>query len=58
MSDRDKTTELGRWMEEYPCGCSNVTKSKAERLGYCPIHGVDAIRIYRLLEAVKAGLSD
>jgi hypothetical protein len=37
------------WLEEYErCGCSNVTNTKAEALGYCPRHGTDRRRITKL----------
>lgn len=51
------TPGMGTWLEEYKCGCSNVTKFKNEALKYCPRHGADKIRIYKLHEAVKVGLS-
>jgi hypothetical protein len=37
------------WMEEYAhCSCTNVTKTKAEALGYCENHGTERRRITRL----------
>lgn len=49
------TSGVGAWMEEYKCGCSNVTALKNEALGYCPIHGEDKRHIYRLTEPVAVG---
>lgn len=51
------TPGLGRWLEEYKCGCSNVTAIKREALGYCPRHGEDRRNLYKLTEPVKVGMS-
>lgn len=35
------------WWEEYKCGClSDVVARKADLLGYCPVHGYDARRVW------------
>jgi hypothetical protein len=37
------------WLEEYKtCGCSNVTKSKRDAVGYCWLHGTDRRRITKV----------
>jgi len=48
---------MGTWLEEYKCGCTSVTKSSTQALGYCPTHGADRISLLRLHEAVSVGLS-
>lgn len=48
---------MGIWLEEYKCGCSFVTKTKSEALGYCPTHGEDRRHLYKLTEPVAVGLA-
>jgi len=44
------------WLEEYVrCGCSNVTRTKAEALGYCPTHGTDRRRITKVPAGMELG---
>lgn len=50
------TPGFGIWLEEFKCGCSNVTATKREALGYCPIHGEDKRHSYKLVEPVKVGM--
>lgn len=57
MSQTVRGIAKGRWLEEFRCGCSNVTQLKGDRVGYCPTHGDNAIRIYKLVEPVEIGLS-
>ena len=39
------------WLEEYQaCGCSNVTKTKAGVIGYCPKHYTDRRRLSRIID--------
>ena len=48
---------MGMWLEEYKCGCTSVTRTRKEALGYCPTHGEDLRRIIRLPEPVGVGLT-
>lgn len=52
------TSGVGVWLEEFKCGCSNVTATKKEALGYCPKHGEDKRHSYKLVEPIKIGLSE
>lgn len=49
-------SQKGKWLEEYGCGCTLVTKYKKELIGYCGIHGQDRINIYKLPEETECGL--
>ena len=53
----DNNTKLGRWMEEYKCGCTNVLESKADAVGYCPKHGDCLRHLYKLREWLPVGLA-
>lgn len=52
-----KAQAKGRWLEEFGCGCSNVTQLKGDRLEYCPTHGADAVHVYKLVEPAEVGLT-
>ena len=47
------------WLEEYAhCGCSNVTETKREAIGYCPKHGCDRLRITMIPnDGIELGLA-
>ena len=45
----------GRWLEEYRCGCSNVTTTKKDALGHCPMHGTDSRHVIKLTAPVEVG---
>lgn len=47
----------GKWLEEYPCGCSSVQPRKKDLLGYCSVHGDSCTHVYRLPQAVDIGLA-
>jgi hypothetical protein len=36
------------WLEEYHCGCATEETRKRDLPGYCPKHGEDAIRVYKI----------
>lgn len=36
------------WIEEYQCGCSSQADRKKDLLGYCDVHGADAVGSYKL----------
>lgn len=38
------------YIEEYGCGCTNLLDFKNEAVGYCPTHGEDALRIYKIAD--------
>ncbi len=54
---RPSRKSKGTWLEEYKCGCTNVTATKREALGYCPDHGEDRRRITKLLNPIEKGLA-
>lgn len=44
------------WMEEYAnCGCTNVTVTRAEAVGYCPRHLTPKRRITKLPGTLDLG---
>ena len=46
---QSKTHRKWLWLEEYQgCGCSNMTATKREALGYCPKHGTGRRRITKI----------
>lgn len=49
VDDKKPAKARDVWMEEYKsCGCSNVTATKKEAIGYCPKHANDRRRITKL----------
>lgn len=45
------------WLEEYSCGCSNVTATKAQASGSCQVHGTDRRRLIEVPGTMKKGFS-